>query len=162
MKRLILIATLAAIAGLMTAGQALGSGEHHMGMSGSSDRSHGMMGEMHHGTTSTMLNQDQIREAQSLLNDRGYQVGTEDGMVGPRTKDAIRKFQEAQGLTATGNFDEPTLRALAPTTEKQEFFGLSPAYGGKESPGMEHGSMDQPGMKEKPMEQHEQTEGVKY
>jgi Putative peptidoglycan binding domain len=166
MKRLILITSMAALAGLFAASQALSSGEQHKGMS-ESGNTHEMKGDMHHGMTSAKLNQDQVRELQNLLNEKGYQVGTADGIIGTKTRTAIRDFQKSQGLTTTGRPDEQTLRALAPSAEKQEFFGLSPAYGEKEpTHNMEtqpttQQPMEQQPMKEQPMEQQQKPEGTK-
>jgi peptidoglycan hydrolase-like protein with peptidoglycan-binding domain len=42
----------------------------------------------------------------------GYNPGTIDGTMGPQTKNALLWFQNAQGLRATGDLDEPTLNAL--------------------------------------------------
>jgi membrane-bound lytic murein transglycosylase B len=33
---------------------------------------------------------------------RGYDIGTMDGVIGTRTKDAISDFQRRSGLTVTG------------------------------------------------------------
>lgn len=43
-----------------------------------------------------------IAQAQSLLNKLGYDAGPADGMMGPRTKDAIAAFQKANGLAPSG------------------------------------------------------------
>ncbi|HSC22257.1 MAG TPA: peptidoglycan-binding domain-containing protein [Casimicrobiaceae bacterium] len=54
----------------------------------------------------------QVRSAQQALNDRGYDVGTVDGIYGPSTHDAVVRFQQAQGLSQTGMLDAQTLSAL--------------------------------------------------
>ncbi|HYO56494.1 PGRP and LysM peptidoglycan-binding domain-containing protein [Archangium sp.] len=50
---------------------------------------------------------------QVRLNNLGYGAGAVDGVLGPRTQAALRRFQEAQGLTASGELDERTREALA-------------------------------------------------
>ena len=75
------------------------------------------------------LNVDQISELQKLLNDRGYNVGEPDGMIGSSTTEALRQFQLDNQLTNSGTPDPETLRLLSPDAEKQEFFGLAPEYG---------------------------------
>ena len=53
-----------------------------------------------------------VREAQQRLADLGYDPGTIDGIAGPRTANALRQFQRAQGLGATGRLDAETMNAL--------------------------------------------------
>jgi localization factor PodJL len=43
-----------------------------------------------------------IAEVQNLLNNLGYNAGVADGVLGPRTRDAIRDFERDQGLATTG------------------------------------------------------------
>ena len=60
------------------------------------------------------LDNDQhvVREAQRALNDKGFSAGTVDGIMGPHTEQALRDFQQSQGLNTTGNLDQQTLSAL--------------------------------------------------
>ena len=51
-------------------------------------------------------------ELQELLLERGYDVGEPDGMIGPRTMDAIKAFQAAEGLAPDGYAGQRMLRAL--------------------------------------------------
>lgn len=139
MKRLISITTLATLAYLFVAGQALSAGNQNSGVGAlGAHQSSGMMNEgqrqgmMNEGQRQGMmgvnLNREQIREAQRLLNECGIKAGAADGIYGTQTRTAIREFQQSQKLAVTGTLDDPTLRALAPKTKQQEFFGLSPAY----------------------------------
>jgi peptidoglycan hydrolase-like protein with peptidoglycan-binding domain len=66
---------------------------------------------------------------QKILTEKGYNAGTVDGIIGPNTQQALRGFQESQGLAATGKPDQDTLQALAPDARTQEIFGLSPEFG---------------------------------
>jgi peptidoglycan hydrolase-like protein with peptidoglycan-binding domain len=75
------------------------------------------------------LSREQIREMQRLLNQQGYEISSIDGVVGEETIEATRQFQASEGLAVTGMHNRETLRALAPDSEQQEFFGLSPAFG---------------------------------
>ncbi len=56
------------------------------------------------------------REAQRLiqhgLREQGFDPGPVDGIIGPRTRAAIRRWQTAQGLPPTGYLDESAARAL--------------------------------------------------
>jgi peptidoglycan hydrolase-like protein with peptidoglycan-binding domain len=51
-------------------------------------------------------------KVQWALSRRGYYHGPIDGVIGPDGMSAIRAFQEAQGLPATGRIDPNVLRAL--------------------------------------------------
>jgi peptidoglycan hydrolase-like protein with peptidoglycan-binding domain len=53
-----------------------------------------------------------VREVQTRLADAGFDAGPADGLMGPRTREAIRGYQQAKGLTVTGRLDEATLKAL--------------------------------------------------
>jgi membrane-bound lytic murein transglycosylase B len=48
------------------------------------------------------LSKAQRAELQTLLSRRGYDVGTPDGVVGPKTRAAVLAFQAASGLPADG------------------------------------------------------------
>lgn len=43
-----------------------------------------------------------IADVQNLLNKLGYNAGTADGVLGPRTREAIRDFERDQGMATTG------------------------------------------------------------
>lgn len=62
------------------------------------------------------LNQDDItkfvQRVQIALMVKGYDPGPADGDLKPQTREALRAFQTATGLTASGNMDMPTLHAL--------------------------------------------------
>ena len=58
------------------------------------------------------LEQDDIRKVQQALKEKGFDVGPIDGVVGPRTKEAIRNFQDRYGMKASGEIDNQTLFAL--------------------------------------------------
>lgn len=52
------------------------------------------------------------RELQSLLIARGYDIGRPDGMIGARTREALRTVQREAGLTADGRAGLKTLEWL--------------------------------------------------
>ncbi|WP_406144818.1 peptidoglycan-binding protein [Streptomyces sp. NBC_01012] len=54
----------------------------------------------------------QVKAVQTLLNQQGYDAGTEDGVFGTRTQDAVRAFQTARGLDADGTVGPQTWTAL--------------------------------------------------
>lgn len=53
-----------------------------------------------------------VQQIQQKLNDQGYNAGPVDGKFGPKTQEALRKFQQAQGIQATGQVDQQTMAAL--------------------------------------------------
>jgi membrane-bound lytic murein transglycosylase B len=48
------------------------------------------------------LSRDNVLQLQSALNDRGYDAGEQDGILGPDTRSAIRRYQASEGLIADG------------------------------------------------------------
>lgn len=55
---------------------------------------------------------ESVRNAQSALNSRGYDAGAVDGLWGPNTQSALRRFQADRGLAPTGLLDDETRTAL--------------------------------------------------
>lgn len=53
-----------------------------------------------------------VESAQKALNDRGYDAGAADGVMGPRTRAALSKFQADQTLDPTGKLDVNTMEKL--------------------------------------------------
>lgn len=61
-----------------------------------------------------------VRQAQRALKRKSYEPGPADGIVGPRTQAALKRYQEAQQLEATGLLNRDTLIRLGvrdPTPE---------------------------------------------
>jgi photosystem II stability/assembly factor-like uncharacterized protein len=56
---------------------------------------------------------DTIRRAQEALGRAGYEIGTPDGQLGPRTIAAIKRFQTDHYLPVSGQLDGMTLAALS-------------------------------------------------
>ncbi|MEO7247708.1 MAG: L,D-transpeptidase family protein [Novosphingobium sp.] len=54
-----------------------------------------------------------VMQAQVVLDRLGFTPGVVDGKEGLSTRNAVSGFQEANGLTATGQLDEATLKALS-------------------------------------------------
>lgn len=64
------------------------------------------------GTGEVSTAQAMIAQAQALLAQRGYEPGPADGLVGPRTSDAVRAFRQSMGLGDTDTIDAALLNAL--------------------------------------------------
>jgi len=54
----------------------------------------------------------QIRDAQTFLGSLGYDVGTPDGIIGSKTRNAIKSFEAVNGLPETGEITEDLVRRL--------------------------------------------------
>lgn len=66
-------------------------------------------------TARSLSREEDVRAVQQSLNDQGYDVGNIDGVWGPKTSGAVRKFQADHGLEATGRLDAETRTALQST-----------------------------------------------
>ena len=55
---------------------------------------------------------DRIREIQAALGQKGFYEGEPNGKWDARAVEAMKKFQTANGLTATGKFDAKSLQKL--------------------------------------------------
>jgi peptidoglycan hydrolase-like protein with peptidoglycan-binding domain len=64
-----------------------------------------------------ILRQNDVRNMQHALFDRGHYRGKVDGVVGLRTRESIRAFQKAEKLPATGQFDSQTAHKLGMTQD---------------------------------------------
>ncbi len=69
-------------------------------------------------------NDDVVRTAQMRLASLGYYVGRYDGAMGPVTQSAIKDFQRAKGLAATGQLTPETFSLL----EHKDYVAFQPAY----------------------------------
>jgi hypothetical protein len=58
------------------------------------------------------LPRERVRRVQERLAAAGFDPGPADGAMGPRTRAALRAFQEARGLDPTGEPDGSTLGEL--------------------------------------------------
>lgn len=75
---------------------------------------------------------EKVKAAQQALKDKGHDPGSIDGKMGPKTQAAIRDFQKAQGMEATGHLDAKTMQSLGMDGEKTGMSGS--ATGGSASP----------------------------
>lgn len=55
----------------------------------------------------------EIAGVQARLNNLGFTCGAVDGILGPRTRSALRAFQKSQAMGMTGDNDAATRAALA-------------------------------------------------
>lgn len=59
-----------------------------------------------------VFSREQRAAAQRALNERGYDAGPADGVLGPRSADAIRQFQTHRNLGASGELTPRTMELL--------------------------------------------------
>jgi peptidoglycan hydrolase-like protein with peptidoglycan-binding domain len=67
---------------------------------------------------------EEIRKVQEALKAKGEDPGSIDGIMGKKTKAALKKFQEQNNLKATAMVDEQTaeklgVKTLEPSTENK-------------------------------------------
>jgi peptidoglycan hydrolase-like protein with peptidoglycan-binding domain len=72
---------------------------------------------------------DEVRQVQQHLKEKGGDVGAIDGVMGPKTRSALKSFQQQQGLTASGEIDSSTLTALGVAGGGSTMDSSSPAGG---------------------------------
>lgn len=60
----------------------------------------------------SISNQDVILRVQMLLGKLGYDVGTPDGIAGPKTSEAIAAFERATGMSESGDINPRLLAVL--------------------------------------------------
>jgi peptidoglycan hydrolase-like protein with peptidoglycan-binding domain len=82
------------------------------GQDQSADQSDPSMSGQHARFGAINLTHAQTRMLQRALNSDGLNAGPVDGVMGPKTRDALKKYQSQNGLNATGQIDRKTLAAL--------------------------------------------------
>jgi len=79
---------------------------------------------MQSGTESRMgsgqWSRDKVKAIQEALKTKGFDPGTADGVVGPKTNQALREFQKSNNLQITGRIDDKTASALGVHAESME------------------------------------------
>jgi localization factor PodJL len=63
---------------------------------------------------------EEIRKVQEALKEKGEEPGVIDGIMGKKTRAAIRAFQKTNGIKVTGTFDDQTAEKLGVQKETQK------------------------------------------
>jgi peptidoglycan hydrolase-like protein with peptidoglycan-binding domain len=64
---------------------------------------------------------DQVTQAQAILKQRGFYSGDSTGKLDQATRDALKKYQGAEGLKVTGTLNAATLQKMNITlSDKQK------------------------------------------
>lgn len=98
--------------GMQSGGMQQGQGAPSAGGADNSTGSSGAMGGSSTGGAAQALSSDQIREVQQALKEKGHDVGAVDGQWGPKTQNALKEYQQAQGTQASGELDSQTMSSL--------------------------------------------------
>ena len=69
---------------------------------------------------------EQVKAVQQALKDKGHDPGEVDGKMGPKTQQAIRDYQQKEGLKTTGRLDSETASKLG-VQAKADTSSTSPA-----------------------------------
>jgi pentapeptide MXKDX repeat protein len=69
---------------------------------------------------------EQMKAVQQALKDKGHDPGAVDGVMGPKTRAALKDFQKKEGMKDTGRLDRDTLSKLGVDTRTGS---ASPASG---------------------------------
>jgi peptidoglycan hydrolase-like protein with peptidoglycan-binding domain len=59
-----------------------------------------------------LMTKENLKVVQERLKAEGVYAGSVDGIMGPQTETALRRYQEKQGLPVSGAVDEETLKQL--------------------------------------------------
>ena len=70
---------------------------------------------------------EQVKSVQQALKDAGHDPGPIDGKMGPKTQQALREYQQKEGLKATGRLDSETASKLGVQTKADTGAGSSPS-----------------------------------
>jgi peptidoglycan hydrolase-like protein with peptidoglycan-binding domain len=66
-------------------------------------------------------NKEQIKQAQSILKQRGFYAGEQTGKLDPDTREGLKKYQAAESIKVTGTLNKITLEKMNITlTDKQK------------------------------------------
>ncbi len=68
--------------------------------------------DVHRPTEGNQASSTQIRRAQEVLKAEGHNPGPIDGVMGPKTQEALRQFQRQENLQETGRLDRQTAEKL--------------------------------------------------
>jgi peptidoglycan hydrolase-like protein with peptidoglycan-binding domain len=63
------------------------------------------------------LSSAEVKQAQEALQAKGYDTGGIDGIIGPKTRQAIRDYQAAEKIQVTGTLNAETASRLGVRAE---------------------------------------------
>jgi peptidoglycan hydrolase-like protein with peptidoglycan-binding domain len=75
------------------------------------------------------ISKDTVREVQGKLKAQGFDPGPEDGIMGPKTRQALADYQVKKGLPRTAELDDVTLRDITGSAPAESGSSTAPATG---------------------------------
>jgi peptidoglycan hydrolase-like protein with peptidoglycan-binding domain len=60
----------------------------------------------------SVVSSSTVKKAQERLKEKGYYQGSDDGVLGPNTREALRRYQEKENLKADGRLTQETAEHL--------------------------------------------------
>lgn len=72
------------------------------------------------GNTAMTKGTEEIRKVQEALKEKGDDPGAADGIMGKKTRAAIKAFQKTNGLKVTGTLDDQTTEELGVQKETKK------------------------------------------
>jgi hypothetical protein len=113
MRRIFMMCMIAALAALpVIAGAQARSSEGYLVPKGAEPSRPSLEAVPSPPPSQTAPNQNVVRDAQIALRDAGFDPGPSDGVMGSKTRAALREFQASQGLPQTGKLDATTQQQL--------------------------------------------------
>ncbi len=107
-----------------TSGQ--GANNQNPGARGTMEQSQEAAGSAQAGTSSS---RDEVMQAQQKLKSEHLYNGKVDGIDGPHTQQALKQFQQKNGLQQTGQLDEETQAKLGISESNQQSGTSMPSSG---------------------------------
>jgi hypothetical protein len=118
----------------------------------------GQRGQQGQQISPDQLSSDKVRELQQSLQAQGVSPGPIDGIVGPKTQQAIRQFQQQEGIAGNGQLNEQTLQAL--DLEVEEFMGAAPAFEDQQQQQQRQQPQQQQQQERQQQQEGQQQEGI--
>jgi murein L,D-transpeptidase YcbB/YkuD len=80
------------------------------------------------------LEKTAVAETQRILKNSGYYDGAIDGTNSEKTRDALRRFQQDNGVESDGTVRSNTMQKLREAQQKRQTQGEQPAQGNSQKP----------------------------
>jgi peptidoglycan hydrolase-like protein with peptidoglycan-binding domain len=123
------------VAGLLLAGPAFAQSSAPSGADAPKSQDPAKPADSSSPSEGAKAGREHVKAAQQALKEKGYDPGTIDGVMGPKTQAALKDFQKAQGLQETGRLDGETMAKLGVEGRTGQTDSSSPAASPQTTPG---------------------------